>query len=169
MKSNLKETALIALLVFVVVISLFAPSGDANAQAWETHVSTDPLTDERISYIFGGDLGTKLLLSVMCESDGINLLLVHKSADESSYTTSVQARVDKNEAFKPSRWDLHANYRGSWAPMTIVPIWIEQMKSGRSIYVRVEGLLDHGIQQGTISLRGFADAYDRFEDTCDAG
>jgi hypothetical protein len=153
------------LIPFVTLLFLFA--GCSDEQAWQTKAWTDPLTDETRTIIFAGGTNGALHLAVRCEFDGINLLLGHKHlGGDANDQVEVQGRVDKNEAFPSARWSVNSNNQSSWAPISIVPKWVNQMKTGVSLLIRVTDPLDDEIVDDTLPLSGFSDAYARFEATC---
>ena len=144
---------------FTVLIFLLVSSLPAYAE-WTYNERIDDFTDEDRSSVNPDvsdyERDDTLVLSVSCQSDGLNVLLGHSyMGGDSDDQISVTMRVDKNEALGPIYFDLQGN-EASWMPTRHVKNIVQQMINGESLVFRATDPLDNESLRQKVSLEGFS-------------
>ncbi|NVK31099.1 MAG: hypothetical protein HWE20_08845 [Gammaproteobacteria bacterium] len=122
--------------------------------------STISLTDEATNKAISS--GSEALFFLKCFDSGIGLAVFHgyMSGDSDDQVT-VEMRVDKNGPYGPSYWNLATGSKASFMPDTDLENYIQQLKAGNSVIIRVRDPFDGDMVQGAMPLDGFAAAYEK--------
>ena len=148
----------------ISIIVLLLGSNFAKAD-WVYVQSTDPFEDHDTSSV-SPDLASyssdnELAISVRCEFDGLNILLTHSYMNgDSDEEVLAVLRIDKNEAYGPTYWDLQGNTQ-SWMPLRNVRKVVEEMKQGDRILIRLIDPSDDEQLFEDVSLDGFDSAVEK--------
>ncbi len=161
-------SSIVKRLVACVCIVLAQPS----FAGWEYKQKLDAADDiDRSHVVASTDLyegRDGLIISVKCETDGLNIMLSHKvMTGDGDREVSVQMRVDQNEAYGPELWSLATNNKASWMPMKDVPGMITQLRSGEKLVMRVTDPSNGDTLSQTVRLVGIGAEIENL--SCDKG
>jgi hypothetical protein len=146
--------------IYFFYILAMSPIALAN---WEYEEKIDLFNDEDRSALaptadLYGDSEVALSMVVKCEYDGLNILVGHSyMAGDSDDEILVELRVDGNDAYGPKYWSLQGN-EASWMPISDVRDFVEQMKNGGRLAIRVTDPFDQESNVQIIGLVGFSKA-----------
>ncbi|WP_410474670.1 hypothetical protein [Guyparkeria sp. TX1] len=150
---------------FLPVMLCVSPS--LLASDWMYEEKRDAFNDEDRSFVWPTEANIErnqpdVILAAECNGDDLYVFLVHGYlGGNQDDNVKVDLRVDKNSAYGPSYWVLSTTNKGSFMPMSDVDSYLEELKAGDSLAIRVTDPMDGGVSSGKLSLSGFSESVEK--------